>query len=84
MISLTSQVPAIAAPMITKRLMHPSPTGVIPRLEGRSDDSGSTFTGREFYNFRKFSSSLLPSCVRIDSGWNWTPWTGMLLVHAGP
>ncbi len=28
---------------------------------------------RAGYNFRKFSSNRLPSTVRMDSGWNWTP-----------
>ena len=31
------------------------------------------------YSLRKFSSNRLPSWVRIDSGWNWTPWTGYCL-----
>ena len=31
-----------------------------------------TFT----YLFRKFSSIFMPSSVKMDSGWNWTPWMG--------
>ncbi len=30
-------------------------------------------------DLRKFSSSFLPSCVRMDSGWNCTPCTGCCL-----
>jgi hypothetical protein len=45
MISLTSHVPAMAIPIMTKKLKQPSPTGVIPSLKGRSDGSDSCFTG---------------------------------------
>ncbi len=45
MIRLISHIPAIATPIITKIPMKPSPTGVIPSLKGRSDGSGSRFTG---------------------------------------
>ena len=33
------------------------------------------FVRHRSYSLRKFASRLLPSVVRIDSGWNWTPST---------
>ena len=32
-----------------------------------------------FVNLRKFDRMVRPSCVRMDSGWNWTPQMGYCL-----
>lgn len=41
-------------------------------------ETGLKFPG-DFYILRKFPSRRLPSVVRMDSGWNWTPWMGRSL-----
>src|SRR5207237_10452557 len=39
-------------------------------------DAHAATSSRLCADFRKFCRSSLPCSVRIDSGWNWTPWTG--------
>jgi len=69
--------PALIKPGEFRDLVERDVVSLIPRVGSHAVwAQPGAVRPRDCYKVRKFFNSILPSSVRIDSGWNCTPWLG--------